>query len=89
MMACNLRLELQGREVRVIEVAPGRVRTELFRKARGAEGALAVLSRADEFLDPSDVAQCVRFALELPRRAQVSMLEVMPTHQIVGGSRMA
>lgn len=88
MMMSNLRLELEGESVRVIEIAPGRVRTELFRRARGEEGAADVLRHGDDFLDPQDVAACVRFALELPRRAQVNLLEVMPSKQILGGSRM-
>lgn len=89
MLACNLRLELEDESVRVIEVAPGRVRTDLFRRARGDDGAQEILRRASEFLDPDDVANCVSFALSMPRHVQVNVLEVVPSNQILGGSRMS
>lgn len=88
MMACNLRLELEHHDVRVIEIAPGRVKTDLFARARG-DAANTVLADSEAFLDPGDVAACVAFALDMPRHAQINLIEVVPSRQILGGSRMA
>lgn len=86
-MAQNLRLELADHDIRVTEVSPGRVRTQLFSKARDGR-ADDVLRQADGFLEPDDVAEAVMFALDVPRRARVNLLEVVPSLHQLGGSRM-
>lgn len=83
----SLRLDLLGTGIRVTDVAPGRVQTELYRDALDAEGRRALY---DGFrsLAPGDVAQAVLGVLALPAHVDVSRIEVNPTEQAGGGSRM-
>ncbi len=63
-------LELRDQGVRVVNILPGSVDTGFAGNAPGASWKLA----------PEDVAQAVRFALEMPERALVSEMELRPTH---------
>lgn len=83
-IAATLRLELVGEPVRVIEVAPGMVRTEEFsvRRNRGdAEKAAAVYAGVAEPLTAEDVADCVVWALTRPHHVNVDLLVVRPRAQ--------
>lgn len=83
-IAATLRLELAGEPVRVIEVAPGMVRTEEFsvRRNRGdAEKAAAVYAGVAEPLTAEDVADCVVWALTRPHHVNVDLLVVRPRAQ--------
>ncbi|MFF7358702.1 SDR family oxidoreductase [Streptomyces filipinensis] len=80
----TLRLELCGEPVRVIEVAPGMVRTEEFalNRMRGdAERAAAVYDGVDRPLGADDVAECVALAVGLPQHVNVDRLVVRPLAQ--------
>ncbi|MER5768946.1 SDR family oxidoreductase [Streptomyces sp. NPDC001985] len=80
----TLRLELCGEPVRVIEVAPGMVRTEEFalNRLRGdAEGAAAVYEGVDRPLTAADVAECVALAVGLPQHVNIDQLVVRPLAQ--------
>ncbi|MET9449791.1 SDR family oxidoreductase [Streptomyces cinerochromogenes] len=80
----TLRLELCGEPVRVIEVAPGMVRTEEFalNRMRGdAERAAAVYENVDHPLTADDVAECVALAVGLPQHVNVDRLVVRPLAQ--------
>ena len=64
-LADTLRLELYGRPVRVIDIAPGMVRTDEFALVRfdgDAEKAAAVYAGVAEPLVADDIADCVAFA---------------------------
>jgi NADP-dependent 3-hydroxy acid dehydrogenase YdfG len=78
-MSQSLRLELSGTGIRVTEVCPGLVDTDLlpdsFRK----------LTNGVKMLDPDDVADAVRYAIEAPPHVNVSTLELLPVEQAVGG----
>ncbi|GGV27336.1 oxidoreductase [Streptomyces filipinensis] len=80
----TLRLELCGEPVRVVEVAPGMVRTEEFalNRMRGdAERAAAVYDGVDRPLSADDVAECVALAVGLPQHVNVDRLVVRPLAQ--------
>jgi NADP-dependent 3-hydroxy acid dehydrogenase YdfG len=80
----TLRLELNGRPVRVTEVAPGMVRTEEFSLVRlrgDAEAAAKVYAGVDLPLTAEDVADCIAFAVTRPAHVNVDLLVVKPLAQ--------
>ncbi len=80
----TLRLELNGEQVRVIEVAPGMVRTEAFSLTRfhGDQArADSVYDGVDRPLVAEDVAECIAFCIRLPQHVNVDRLVVKPVAQ--------
>ncbi|MBB1253721.1 SDR family NAD(P)-dependent oxidoreductase [Streptomyces alkaliterrae] len=80
----TLRLELCGTTTRVIEIAPGMVRTDEFALNRfhgDAEKAAAVYAGVDRPLLAEDVAECVALAVGLPQHVNVDQLVVRPVAQ--------
>ena len=87
MFASCLRVDLAGSGVRVTEIAPGRVLTDIYLDVMAGDraamhGQLYARHRA---LDPGDVAAALAAALDLPPHADVSLLEIAPTDQAPGG----
>ena len=83
-MAETLRLELFDQPVRVIEIAPGMVRTDEFavNRFRGdADKAAAVYAGVAEPLVAEDVADCVAWAVTRPPHVTVDLLVVRPRAQ--------
>lgn len=83
-----LRCDLLGTGIRVTEIAPGRVQTQLYRTAMGMQAAGSELYDGYESIQPQDIAELLLAALKMPRQVDVSRLEVFPTAQAVGGGRM-
>ncbi|WEZ86612.1 SDR family NAD(P)-dependent oxidoreductase [Pseudomonas sp. NyZ480] len=83
-----LRCDLLGTGVRVTEIAPGRVQTQLYRTAMGMQAAGSELYDGYESIQPQDIAELLLAALRMPAAVDVSRLEVFPTAQAVGGARM-
>jgi len=80
----TLRLELNGEQVRVIEVAPGMVHTEGFSLTRfhgDRARADSVYAEVDRPLDAEDVAECIAFCIRLPQHVNVDRLVVKPVAQ--------
>src|SRR3954470_8284755 len=80
----TLRLELNGRPVRVTEVAPGMVQTEEFSLVRlrgDAEAAAKVYAGVDHPLTAEDVADCIAFTVTRPAHVNVDLLVVKPLAQ--------
>jgi NADP-dependent 3-hydroxy acid dehydrogenase YdfG len=80
----TLRLELNGRPVRVTEVAPGMVHTEEFSLVRlrgDAAAAAKVYEGVDAPLTAEDVADCIAFAVTRPAHVNVDLLVVKPLAQ--------
>jgi NADP-dependent 3-hydroxy acid dehydrogenase YdfG len=80
----TLRLELNGRPVRVTEVAPGMVYTEEFSLVRlrgDAEAAASVYEGVDHPLTADDIADCIAFAVTRPAHVNVDLLVVKPLAQ--------
>jgi NADP-dependent 3-hydroxy acid dehydrogenase YdfG len=80
----TLRLELCGEPIRVVEVAPGMVRTEEFalNRFRGNSGkAAAVYQGVDRPLVADDVAECIAWAVGLPPHVNIDQLVVRPLAQ--------
>ncbi|GGE05908.1 short-chain dehydrogenase [Aureimonas endophytica] len=82
-----LRYDLAGTGVRLTEIAPGRVETDVYLQAFAGDGeALRRTLYADERpLQPADVAEAVALALALPDHVDVAMMELSPTDQATGG----
>jgi NADP-dependent 3-hydroxy acid dehydrogenase YdfG len=79
----NLRAELGPRGVRVKNVEPGLVRTELGDHTSDAELRDSLRSWRDEVgpLPPEDIADAIAFAVAAPARVNVAELIVVPTTQ--------
>jgi NADP-dependent 3-hydroxy acid dehydrogenase YdfG len=80
----TLRLELNGRPVRVTEIAPGMVRTDEFSLVRfggDADRAASVYDGVAEPLVAEDIADCIAFAVTRPRHVDVDLLVVRPLAQ--------
>src|SRR5262249_28411331 len=82
-----LRCDLLGTGLRLTEIAPGRVQTNLYRTALPAESR-AELYDGYEPIRPEHIAELVATALSLPQHVDASRIEVFPTSQAPGGSRI-
>ena len=82
-LAETLRLELNGEPVRVIEIAPGMVRTEEFSLNRlgSAEAADAVYRGVREPLVAEDIADCIAWTVTRPHHVNIDLLVVRPLAQ--------
>jgi NADP-dependent 3-hydroxy acid dehydrogenase YdfG len=80
----TLRLELNGRPVRVTEIAPGMVRTEEFSLVRfggDAERAAAVYDGVASPLTAEDVADAVSWCATRPAHVNIDLLVLRPLAQ--------
>ncbi|ASS58408.1 SDR family oxidoreductase (plasmid) [Rhizobium leguminosarum] len=84
----NLRCDLLGTSVRVTEVVPGRVQTELYRTAIAGNQARTLLYDGYRPIQPSHIASIISNAIELPVFVDVARIEVFPTDQATGGGTM-
>ena len=82
-IANTLRRELVGEPVRVIEIAPGMVRTEEFSLNRlgSREAADRVYEGVAEPLVAEDVAEAIVWTLERPRHVNIDSMIVRPLAQ--------
>jgi NADP-dependent 3-hydroxy acid dehydrogenase YdfG len=83
-VAETLRLELSGEPVRVIEIAPGMVKTAEFavNRFRGdADKAAAVYAGVAEPLTDADVADSVVWAVTRPAHVNVDLMVLRPLAQ--------
>ncbi|MCX4818557.1 SDR family NAD(P)-dependent oxidoreductase [Streptomyces sp. NBC_01142] len=83
-LAETLRLEIVGTPVRVIEVAPGMVRTDEFATTRfrgDEEKAAKVYAGVAEPLTADDVADTITWAVTRPPHVNIDLLVVRPRAQ--------
>ncbi len=85
LMSQNMRIELAGTGIRVTEICPGRVGTEIFDTAITDDAARAAFTQGYEILQPGDIADAIVYALDTPWRVNVAMIEITPTEQSLGG----
>ncbi len=84
MLAHALRLELAGEPIRVVEVAPGMVRTEEFtlnRLGGDADAADAVYDGVAAPLVAADVADVIAYALNAPGHVNLDLITMRPVAQ--------
>nr|PZN47335.1 MAG: oxidoreductase [Actinomycetota bacterium] len=83
-LAETLRLELCGEPVRVVEVAPGMVKTEEFSLVRfrgDAERAAAVYAGVPDPLTADDVADAIAWCVTRPAHVNIDRLVIRPRAQ--------
>lgn len=86
----QIRNDTLGHRIRVTELCPGRVETEIF--ARNLGGSPAAIEEAwntyyegFESLTTDDVVNTMDFAIASPRHVNLGLIEIMPTFQVPGG----
>jgi NADP-dependent 3-hydroxy acid dehydrogenase YdfG len=83
-LAATLRLEMSGQPVRVIEIAPGMVKTDEFALNRfggDADRAAAVYAGVKEPLTADDIADAVTWAVTRPAHFNVDLMVLRPRAQ--------
>ena len=83
-MVAVLRLELAGELIRVLEVAPGMVKTDEFalRRFAGDQAkADAVYANVSNPLYAEDIAEAIVHALELPFHVNLDLVTIKPVAQ--------
>jgi NADP-dependent 3-hydroxy acid dehydrogenase YdfG len=79
-----LRLELNGEPIRVIEIAPGMVRTDEFGLVRfdgDREKAFAAYENVPHPLTAEDIAQAIVASVELPAHVNLDLVTIKPVAQ--------
>lgn len=91
MLCRQLRLDFFGKPIRVTEISPGRVKTEMFAKVHSLapKDAEAKFFSGHETLLPEDIADAVLYAITAPARVNVGLIELLPTMQVPGGVQIA
>jgi NADP-dependent 3-hydroxy acid dehydrogenase YdfG len=80
----TLRLELNGRPIRITEIAPGMVQTDGFALTRmrgDAAAADKVYEGVPNPLTAEDIADCIAFAVTRPAHVNIDLLVVKPLAQ--------
>ncbi|MCU1418416.1 MAG: Serine 3-dehydrogenase [Schumannella sp.] len=79
-----LRLELAGEPIRVLELAPGMVKTDEFAVKRfggDVERAASVYAGVDDPLVADDIAAAIVHAIELPGHINLDLVTIRPVAQ--------
>jgi NADP-dependent 3-hydroxy acid dehydrogenase YdfG len=86
MLSRQLRIDVFGKRVRVTEICPGRVATDIFAHVHGDSAEIR-----QRFIDgfelprANDIADAIAFAIAAPIAVNVGLMEIMPTLQVPGG----
>lgn len=90
MLSNQLRIDTFGKRVRVTEICPGRVATDIFTHVHGNDPSVR-----ERFLDgfelpqAKDIADAIAFALAAPIAVNIGHMEITPTLQVMGGLQTA
>ncbi|PYE43041.1 NADP-dependent 3-hydroxy acid dehydrogenase YdfG [Rhizobium sp. PP-F2F-G20b] len=90
MLSNQLRIDAFGKRVRVTEICPGRVATDIFAHVHGDDPAIR-----ERFIDgfelpeASDIADAIAFAIAAPIAVNIGHMEITPTLQVMGGLQTA
>jgi NADP-dependent 3-hydroxy acid dehydrogenase YdfG len=86
MLSRQLRIDAYGRRVRVTEICPGRVATDIFAHVHGdSESTYERFLKGFELPQATDIADAIAFAIAAPIAVNVGLIELMPTLQVPGG----
>ncbi len=85
----QLRVDAYGHDVRVTEICPGRVETDIFARVQNIDPAEAKRQFFAEYAcpQPTDIADAIAYAIGTPNYVNVGLIELMPTRQVPGGLR--
>jgi NADP-dependent 3-hydroxy acid dehydrogenase YdfG len=90
MLSSQLRIDVFGRRVRVTEICPGRVATDIFAHVHGASKEThARFIEGYELPEAKDIADAIAFAIAAPIAVNVGYMEITPTLQVPGGLSIA
>lgn len=90
MLSNQLRIDAFGKRVRVTEICPGRVATDIFAHVHGDSPEIR-----ERFIDgfelplAADIAEAIAFAVAAPVSMNVGHMEITPTLQVMGGLQTA
>lgn len=90
MLSNQLRIDTFGKRVRVTEICPGRVATDIFNHVHGDDPSVR-----ERFIDgfelpqASDIADAIAFAIAAPVAVNIGHMEITPTLQVMGGLQTA
>jgi len=86
MLSRQLRIDAFGRRVRVTEICPGRIATDIFAHVHGdTPDVHERFIEGYELPQASDVADAIAFAIAAPVAVNIGHLEITPTLQVPGG----
>ncbi|WP_280397392.1 SDR family oxidoreductase [Nocardia carnea] len=86
----QLRNDVIGKRIRVTEICPGRVETEIFGRNLGGtpeamREAWETYYEGFESITTKDIADTIEFAIDAPRHMNLGLIEITPTFQVPGG----
>jgi NADP-dependent 3-hydroxy acid dehydrogenase YdfG len=90
MLSNQLRIDAFGKRVRVTEICPGRVATDIFNHVHGDDPSIR-----ERFIDgfelpqAADIADAIAFAIAAPVAVNIGHMEITPTLQVMGGLQTA
>lgn len=86
MLSRQLRIDAFGARVRVTEICPGRVATDIFAHVHGeSPETRAKFIEGFELPEARDVAAAIAFAIAQPVAVNIGHIEITPTLQVMGG----
>jgi len=90
MLSRQLRLDVFGKRVRVTEICPGRVATDIFAHVHGdSKETRERFVEGFELPQACDIAGAIAFAIAAPIAVNVGHIEITPTLQVPGGLQTA
>jgi len=86
MLSRQLRIDCFGRRVRVTEICPGRVATDIFAHVHGDSAeTYERFVKGFELPQAQDIADAIAFAIAAPVAVNIGHMEITPTLQVPGG----
>lgn len=86
MLSRQLRIDAYGKRVRVTEICPGRVATDIFAHVHGdSEATYEKFVKGFELPQAEDIANAIAFAISAPIAVNIGHMEITPTLQVPGG----
>jgi NADP-dependent 3-hydroxy acid dehydrogenase YdfG len=86
MLSRQLRIDAFGKRVRVTEICPGRVATEIFAHVHGDSAETHErFVKGFELPEAADIANAIAFAIAAPIAVNIGHMEITPTLQVPGG----
>jgi NADP-dependent 3-hydroxy acid dehydrogenase YdfG len=86
MLSRQLRIDAFGKRVRVTEICPGRVATDIFAHVHGdSADTHERFVNGFELPQAADIANAIAFAIAAPVAVNIGHMEITPTLQVPGG----
>lgn len=86
MLSRQLRIDAFGKRVRVTEICPGRVATDIFAHVHGdSKETYERFVEGFELPQAEDIANAIAFAISAPVAVNIGHMEITPTLQVPGG----